>query len=455
MHRRYESAIAALMAMGILLAGCGGRQPQSSENLRRGIVGRGSIDSSVSAAGSLLPAERVSLSFEQPGVVREVFVEVGDTVTAGQPLARLDAEALELAVEQAELALQAQQLAYQRLFLPPSQAQIAAAQAAVESAVAAYNRQRETADPESIRIAQLQYEQAFNAYQQADMQLRAVQWYLSGAPLLSVQEQVDQALFNVEIARLRLEQLRAEPNQYALGAAQASVYQAQAELNRLLEGPSDLEITRAQIQIDQAQIALERARQRLDAATLVAPFTGVVSVVNVHPGMAAPTSSPAFVLIDDSHLHVEVDVDEVDVGRVVPGQPVQITLDAMPSETIEGQVTSVAPSATTTGGAVTYRVRIDLAQTDLPLRAGMTATANIIVQRLEGVLLVPNWAIRIDRTTGQAYVSILTEDGNLQDVPVVLGLRGEVASQVVAGVEEGQVVAVSLAGQNLSLFGEQ
>jgi len=118
-------------------------------------------------------------------------------------------------------------------------------------------------------------------------------------------------------------------------------------------------------------------------------------------------------------------------------------------------VTSVAPSATTTGGAVTYRVRIDLAQTDLPLRAGMTATANIIVQRLEGVLLVPNWAIRIDRTTGQAYVSILTEDGNLQDVPVVLGLRGEVASQVVAGVEEGQVVAVSLAGQNLSLFGEQ
>ena len=442
------------LAMGILLAGCGGRQPETGQNLRRGVVERGSIDAVVSAAGSLSPAERVSLSFEQPGVVRQVFVEVGDVVTAGQPLARLDAEALELAVEQAELALQAQQLAYERLFVPPSQAQIAAAQAAVESAMAAYNRQREAADPESIRIAQLQYEQAFNAYQQADMQLRAVQWYLSGAPLLSVQEQVDQALFNVEIARLRLEQLRADPDQYALGAAQASVYQAQAELNRLLEGPSDLEIARAQIQIDQAQIALERARQRLEAATLVAPFTGVVSAVNVHVGMVAPTSSPAFVLIDSSHLYVEVDVDEVDIGRIVPGQPVQITLDAFPSEVVEGQVTNIAPSATTTGGAVTYRVRIDLAQTDLPLRTGMTATANIIVQRLEGVLLAPNWSIRVDRVSGQAYVSILTEDGRVQEVPVVLGLRGEVASQIIAGVEEGQVVAVSLAGQRLNFFGE-
>jgi HlyD family secretion protein len=455
MRRRSTGTVLSILVVGILLAGCGGREPDTGQNLRRGVVERGSIDSGVDATGSLLPAERVNLSFEQPGVVREVFVEVGDVVTAGQPLARLDTEALELAVQQAELALQAQQLAYQRLFLPPSQAQIAAARAAVESAVAAYNRQRETADPETVRIAQLQYEQAFNAYQQADMQLRAVQWYLSGAPLLSVQEQVDQALFNVEIARLRLEQLRAEPDQYALGAAQATVYQAQAELNRLLEGPSDLEIARAQIQIDQAQIALERSRQRLDAATLIAPFTGVVSAVNVHPGMVAPTSSPAFVLIDDSHLYVEVDVDEVDIGRVTPGQPVQITLDALPSETIEGQVTSIAPSATGAGGAVTYRVRIDLAQTDLPLRAGMTATANIIVQRLEGILLAPNWAIRIDRATGQAYLSVLTEDGSLQEVPVVLGLRGDVASQIVAGVEEGQVVAVSLAGQSLNLFGGQ
>ena len=453
MHRRLILRAGLLSLLAFLMIACTGGQRETGPTLRQGVVERGSLDEVVSATGTVLAEERVNLGFEQSGVVDQVFVEVGDRVEAGERLATLDTERLELAVQQATLSLQTQQLNYDRLFQPPSPADIAAAQAAVDSARASYQREAEGADPETVRVAQLQYEQAFNAYIQADMELRAVQWYLPESELLSLRERVDQALTQVEVARLQLEQARSGPDDLTLAASLASVRQAEAELNRLLEGPSDLEVARAELLVEQAQLALDRARQNLEAATLRAPFSGVVAQVNVHPGMPPPANNPAIVLVDDSRLHVEVDVDEMDVGRVVVGQPVYITVDALPGEVLQGQVSNVAPAATLSGGAVTYRTRIDLVPSDLAIRSGMTATADIVVQHLEDVLLVPNWAVRFDRTTGQAFASILGEDGSPQEVPVVLGLRGDTVSQVLAGLEEGQVVAVSLESEQFSFFG--
>ncbi len=448
--------IIILIGLLALLPACAAFQPAPLVNVRRGEVERGVIDAVVSATGTLLPEEQISLSFEQVGIVSEVYVQPGDVVVAGQPLARLDTRRLEIAVRQAELALQVQQLNHDRLFLPPSDAQLAAAYAAIESAQAAYEQAVQGTDPETLRIAEMEYQRAYNAYLQADMQLRAVQWYLPESQLVPIREQANQALLQMEIARLRLDQLQAGPDEFALAAAQAGIAQAQADLARLLEGPSDLEIARAQVQIDQAQVALDRARQQLEAATLRAPMDGVIAEVNVQVGAPAPTNRAALTLIDVSHLHVEVAVDEMDIARLAVGQPARIMLEALPAETLKGQVTAIAPAATNEGGVVTYQVRIDLMPTDLPLRVGMTATAEIIVQRLENVLLVPNWAIRLDRDTQQAYVSVLAPDGvTVQEVPVVLGLRGESFSQVVAGVEEGQTVAVSMDRRQITFFGEE
>ena len=446
--------ITLLIGLLFLLPACAAIQPPPTVNLRRGEVQRGAIDAVVSATGTLLPEAQIGLSFEQVGIVRELYVQSGDVVVAGQPLARLDTRRLEIAVRQAELALQAQQLNYDRLFLPPSDAQLAAAYAAIESAQAAYEQAAQGTDPEALRIAEMEYQRAYNAYIQADMQLRAVQWYLPESQLVAIREQANQALIQVEIARLRLDQLQAGPDEFALAAARAGIAQAQADLARLLEGPSDLEVARAQVQIDQAQLALDRARQQLEAATLRAPVDGIVAEVNVQVGAPAPTNRPALTLIDASHLHVEVAIDEMDIARLTVGQPARITLDALPGETLEGQVTAIAPAATSEGGVVTYQARIDLAPTDLHLLVGMTVTAEIIVQRLENVLLVPNWAIRFDRDTQQAYVSVLAPDGiTVQEVPVVLGLRGDPFSQVVAGVEEGQTVAVSVTPEQITFFG--
>src|SRR5574341_727796 len=441
-----------MVSIIVFLAGCTSAAPAEENTLRRGVVERGSIDEVVSSTGAVFPQERVSLSFEAPGIVEQVFVEIGDSVTAGQPLASLDAASLEVAVRQAELGVRAQELARERLSEPASAADLAAAQAEVDSARASYAQLTNGAEPEDVRIAQLQYEQAYQVYLQADIDLRAVQWYAPPPIVDQYRAQFATAQSNLEIARLRLEQVRADPNQHALAAAWAAVVEAQARRDRLQTGPSPLEIARAEAQIQQARVALERAQRQRDTATLLAPFTGTVAEVNLRPGMVAPVSTPAIILIDASHLHVEVDIDELDVARVIPGQPALITLDALPATTIEGQVTGVAPAASVTVGAVTYSARIDFDPADLPVLPGMTATVDIVVQRLENVLLVPNWAIRFDRATGQAYVSVLYETDQLRDTPVMLGLRGTTHSQVIAGLEEGQIVAVSLSGADFTFL---
>ena len=82
----------------------------------------------------------------------------------------------------------------------------------------------------------------------------------------------------------------------------------------------------------------------------------------------------------------------------------------------------------------------------------MSATATIIVDELHDVLVVPNRFIRIDRTTRQAYVTIRDENGRYTEIPVELGLRNELESQITGGLQQGQSI-VLLPSSNFDLFG--
>jgi multidrug efflux pump subunit AcrA (membrane-fusion protein) len=105
-------------------------------------------------------------------------------------------------------------------------------------------------------------------------------------------------------------------------------------------------------------------------------------------------------------------------------------------------------------GVVSYAVRLalDPGEAAEALRGGMTATAAIIVDEVHDVIVVPNWAIRRDRDTGAAFASVL-RGGTVQEVPVELGLRDEAVSQVLSGLDVGDVVAVTTTPEQFDLFG--
>jgi HlyD family secretion protein len=172
--------------------------------------------------------------------------------------------------------------------------------------------------------------------------------------------------------------------------------------------------------------------------------------------------NPVVVLTDLSAVEIELAVDEVDIGSVAVGQPALVTLETWPQDELRATVTRIAPAANTQTGLVTYHVYLSL-DTDgagadftvnnlaaspdaLVIRPGMTANAEIVTHRLADVLLVPNRAIQADRAAGRYTVERVVPGGSSQSqvetVEISLGLRSATQSQILGGLEEGDVVLI-------------
>ncbi len=174
-----------------------------------------------------------------------------------------------------------------------------------------------------------------------------------------------------------------------------------------------------------------------------APWDGVVTAVNAVEGtLAGGLGGAAIQIADTGKYHLDVQVDELDVAGLAEGQTVTVKVDALPEQELTGSVISVAPAAATTPtGGVSYKVRIDIDPTDALLRAGMSATADILANSRQNVLLIPNRAVQIERDNGLTFVERLT-DGVPQKVEVRLGLRTEQQSEVREGLAEGDQVII-------------
>ncbi|MBL8055702.1 MAG: efflux RND transporter periplasmic adaptor subunit [Anaerolineales bacterium] len=458
-----------LLALGLAAGAAGGwwwyqgvqaeqaRAAQAAA-LRTETLGRGDLAATVSATGSLQPLRQANLAFLLPGTVQEVLVKNGDAVTAGQVLARLDAVDLQLAVSQAEDALAIAQLRRQKLLAGPSEDDIAVAKANLRAANAAAADAARGAGPQEAEIARLRYDSANENFRKLNEQYnnlvdfanRNPRFAPSAEALDNLKVNQEAAYYQAEIARLQWEQTK-QADAGAVTVAYARIAQAQAQLAQLQAPLSEVQVAQADLSVAQAQLALDQARQRLARAELRAPFAGVVSVVNVRAGEPASAGSPALVLLDGGQFRLDVTVNEVDVAQLAAGQPVSVTVDALPEAPLAGQVERIAPTATVVGGAVNYTVRVLLDRTEAGLRAGMSATVQVTVAEVKDAVLAPNWAIRRDRQTGQAFVSVL--DGETtKEVLVTTGLRGESYTEITAGVAPGAVAAVDTA--RTTPFGE-
>lgn len=176
------------------------------------------------------------------------------------------------------------------------------------------------------------------------------------------------------------------PSQQELDAAEAAYARTQAEL------------ASARAAVAEAQANLNVSRTDLEKAVIRSPIRGVVLVRTVEPGQTVAASFQApvlFTLAEDlTQMELHVDVDEADVGQVRAGQTATFTVDAYPQRNFPAQVTLVRYGAQEIAGVITYKAVLQVDNAALLLRPGMTATADILVQRLDDALLVPNAALR-------------------------------------------------------------
>jgi HlyD family secretion protein len=192
-----------------------------------------------------------------------------------------------------------------------------------------------------------------------------------------------------------------------------------------------------------AKAALNVAQTNLSKAAIRSPINGIVLTRNVEPGQAVAASFQTPVLFklaeDLTHMELNVDVDEADVGQVREGQDAIFTVDAYPNRIFPARLTLLHYASQMVEGVVTYQGVLEVNNQDLLLRPGMTATAEITTQKVDSVIVVPNSALRFtppgmqESEKPKSKVVWTLREGKPVAIPVTTGLSDGVKTQILSG----------------------
>jgi HlyD family secretion protein len=252
--------------------------------------------------------------------------------------------------------------------------------------------------------------------------------------LAAAQQAVDRAKYNYDYVQGLPSPLDVQEAEANLQVAQAQLLTAKQEWEKVKDGPNEQDVTAAKARVAAAQATL-------DMDKLKAPFAGTITAVNIKPGDQASPTVAAFQIDDLTHLYVDIDVSEVDIDRVEIGQPVTLTLDAIQGSEFQGSVSDIAPIGKSAGGSVNFTVTVEITEKNEQIRPGMTAAANIAVNQLKNVLLVPNRAIRTEN--GKRVIWVV-RNGLPTKEDITLGASSNSASEVVGGsLKEGDQIILN------------
>lgn len=361
----------------------------------------GDISGSVTASGHLQAMQDISLSLQTSGVVKELDVKVGDKVTAGQTLLKLDDTTAQRdlalaqnALEEAKLDVQSAQVTYNSdAGYKPSDSSLASAIATANNAAA------------DVQAAQADY---------------------------------DRVAFNPDVS--------STSQSKALAQATNTYIAAKASLDGVLSTKPDLTSPKialdlANLKVKDAEFTVEAAQATLNETTLVAPFSGTIKTVSTAVGETA--SSAVIDMISADNLEGLLSVGESDMTSLKVGEAVSFTLSAWPSSTLHGQVTAIEPSPTSdsTSDVVNYGVHISVDKSDLPVLVGMSISATITTFDLKGVLLAPNGAVALG-SDGKYYATQVV-NGQTKKTEVTIGVHNSQYTQILSGLKEGDVVQVT------------
>jgi len=378
-------------------------------------VVRGDLLVSVSGSGNIEVANEVNLAFGVGGRIDKIYVEEGDSVGEGSVLAKLDTDALELALTQAQVA--------------HSQAELALTQAEVAVEAAEYNldKAENPFSKKEIRDAEDDVDDAEDELDYAKKLLRQAHQDNDDEAIREWEVEVYHAQLNLAMAEDKLDDMLSAADEDEIALMESQVEAAKQSLDQ------------AQESLGLTQQSLEQAQKELNKATLTAPFDGVVASVDADEGDTVSTITPTIHLIDITSLELKVEVDEIDIPDVEPGQRAIIDVDALPDLPLEGVVTFISSLAKEEAGVVVYEVTIGFdVSPDSRVKVGMSATADIVTAERSNVLLVPNRAIKQD-SLGNPIVEVMVGE-QIEERPVVIGISDGFDTEIVDGLNEGEVV---------------
>ncbi len=373
--------------IAVLLAGCGakGARAPIPLDIEATPVTVGRIATYLSLDGQIAPYESSTLSFQQSGPVSAVYVNVGDRVSKGEILARIDPSTLEAQLRAAEAtAMQSQASARgQQIDLP---ARNQANDAALSSAKAA------------LANAQLVFNQDMQLFNQKYLSQQALE--SARAALAAAQGNYNTALANAQANPSNAESVR---------AAQAAAQAAAAQANLI--------------------------RTQIGQTALYAPFDGVVTARMMDPGTMASPASPALQISRVDIVWVNVNIPDGDLAYVRAGTPLTFTTDSLPGRIFHAHLNAV--NAVPTNGTLSYLARVKMRNPGDILRGGMLVTAKMAKRSAKNAMIVPRAAVA---SVQNGYAVFIVDGNKAKQVPVKVGLQTDTKSQILSGLSSGERV---------------
>ncbi len=422
-----KRATVTLIVFGIVITGLAGlqvfRRVTDSRDLRvervpTPVVARlpeqGSIEDTLIYPGNLLPERTITIISRVAGRVEDLFVNEGDRIESNQVLLSIEKDVVRLQKDQARAVYTAADARYRQSKRGVRQNELTNARALVEQAekdveIAYTNYDRAKRLLEAGSLSRVQYEEAESRYRNARTQLenagRSVQMMEEGA----TEEEIEMARAN------------------------ADAMWAQYEL--------------AQLQFENSEVE--------------APLSGIVAKVMIQEGNMVGTSTPLIVIVQDDPMYAEVPVPEKYYGRILETEDTieaRIYPAAYPDrKPFYGTVTNIAPVIDSRSR--TFTLEVAVGNPELLLRPGMYVNVEIIINRSDNVLLVPESSIVF--RDDQQVVFVLQEGESLhaEKKPVLLGIRKNGLAEVKSGIRStDQVIIKGNAfledGQKVDLFTE-
>ncbi len=452
------------------------------------VAQKGTVIQEVSVTGKVKPAENVDLAFEKTGKVGWVNAKVGDKVRAGNVLVTLVNDDLSAQLDQAKAPVKEQKAKLDEVKKGTRFEEIQVQQVKVDNARADLVDKIQDAYTKSDDAVRNKVDQIFSNPITADPQIN---YYLNTESSLKTDIEWKRFLIenmlnswklstdiNVATAKTNLDEIKlfldktalavnnagasANLSQTVLDGWKSDISTARTNINTAITnlsasdstlaveenqltlkkaGNTPEQITNQEAKVEQAEANVKNIEAQLAKTVLWTPINGVVTKQDAKKGEIVAADSPVVSIISEGQFEIEANVPEADVAKVKVGDSAKVTLDAYGSNTFfDVNVVKIDPGETMIEGVATYKTTFQFLAKDERIKSGMTANIDILTDKRENVISVPQRAV----TSRDSEKTVQILDGqNAKEVNVKVGLRGSDGNiEIIEGLKEGDKVIV-------------
>lgn len=260
----------------------------------------------------------------------------------------------------------------------------------------------------------------------------------------NAQATVNSAQSSLNLANESLAATRSSSNvkintaQNSVKSAEGALKQAEDQLAFKKAGPRTADVSLYRAQYQEAQANADLIQNQINDSVLVAPQNGVITEINKEVGETVNSAEKFVSIITAENFEINANVSEVDIAKIKIDDKVEITFDALgPDKKFFGKISKIDPAETEISGVIYYKTTTMFSGDSQTIKPGMTANLDVMTAKKENAVVIPFQALK--EKNGQKYVQVF-ENGKTKDVPIEVGLRGDINLEVISGLVAGQKV---------------